>query len=416
MHFDEWLLVSSLLLLSSILAWKVSSRLGIPALLLFLGIGMLAGSDGPGGIYFDNALLAQDMGIVALAFILFAGGLETGWKVVRPTLGAALSLSTIGVLLTAVIVAVFAFVVLHFSFAEGLLLGAIISATDAAAVFSVLRARNLQLKGRLLPLLELESGTNDPMAIFLTVGLTALLTNPQESVASLLLLFVRQMGEGAILGLFIGWVAARLMSRLHLDAEGLYQVFTIALVLFAYGLTTLLGGSGFLAVYLVGLLLGNSPVQRVERLSRFHDSVAWLMQIAMFLILGLLVFPSRLLAVVGSGLLMTGVAVFLARPVSVLVALLPVKMSFQEKLFVGWVGLRGAVPIILATFPLLAGLSKAPFLFDLVFFVVLASVLLQGTTVPFVAQWLGVTAPAPVTGESSDHSVHDHEIDNYRDQ
>ncbi|TMD47940.1 MAG: potassium/proton antiporter, partial [Chloroflexi bacterium] len=323
MHFDEWLLVSSLLLLLSILAWKVSSRLGIPALLLFLGIGMLAGSDGPGGIYFDNALLAQEVGIVALAFILFAGGLETQWKVVRPALGAALSLSTIGVLLTAVIVAVFALVVLHFSFVEGLLLGAIISATDAAAVFSVLGARNLQLKGKLLPLLELESGTNDPMAVFLTVGLTALLANPKESVVSLLLLFVQQMGVGAVLGLSIGWAAIWLISRLHLDVEGLYRVFTIALVLFAYGLTALLGGSGFLAVYVVGVLLGNSAVQQVDRLSRFHDSLAWLMQIAMFLILGLLVFPSRLPAVVGSGLLITGVAVFLARPLSVLIALQP---------------------------------------------------------------------------------------------
>jgi cell volume regulation protein A len=399
MHFDEWLLASSLLLLLSILAWKVSSRLGIPALLLFLGIGMLAGSEGPGRIYFDNTLLAQEVGIVALAFILFAGGLETKWKVVRPALGAALSLSTIGVLLTAVIVAVVAFVVLHFSFVEGLLLGAIISATDAAAVFSVLGARNLRLKGKLLPLLELESGTNDPMAVFLTVGLTALLTDPQESVWSILLLFVQQMGVGLILGLSIGWAAIWLISRLHLDAEGLYRVFTIALVLFAYGVTALLGGSGFLAVYLVGFLLGNSSIQRVDRISHFHDSVAWLMQIVMFLILGLLVFPSHLPTVVESGLFITAVVVFLARPVSVLIALLPVKMSLLEKLFVGWVGLRGAVPIVLATFPLLAGLPKAPFLFNLVFFVVLASVLLQGATVPFVARWLRVIAPPPVTQE-----------------
>jgi cell volume regulation protein A len=400
MHFDEWLLVSSLLLLLSIFAWKVSSRLGIPALLLFLGIGMLAGSDGPGGIYFDDALVAQSVGVVALAFILFAGGLETDWKVVRPVLGGALSLSTIGVLLTAVIVAIFSLIVLHFSFAEGLLLGAIISATDAAAVFSVLGARNLHLKGKLLPLLELESGTNDPMAVFLTIGLTRLLTNPQESVLGLLLLFVQQMGVGAVLGLLIGWAAIWLISHLNLDVEGLYRVFTIALVLFTYGLTAWLGGSGFLAVYLVGVLLGNSSVQQVDRLSRFHDSLAWLMQIAMFLILGLLVFPSRLPAVAASGLLITGAAVFLARPVSVLIALLPVKMSLQEKLFVGWVGLRGAVPIVLATFPLLAGLSKASFLFDLVFFVVLASVLLQGMSVPFVAQWLGIIYPATATQET----------------
>ena len=191
MHFEDWLFVSSLLLLLSIFAWKVSSRLGIPALLLFLGIGMLAGSDGPGGIYFDDALLAQSVGVVALAFILFAGGLETEWQVVRPALWGALSLSTIGVLLTAVVVALFALLVLHVSFLEGLLLGAIISATDAAAVFSVLGARNLQLTGKLLPLLELESGTNDPMAVFLTLGLTRLLTNPHESVFGVILLFVQ---------------------------------------------------------------------------------------------------------------------------------------------------------------------------------------------------------------------------------
>jgi cell volume regulation protein A len=400
MHFEEWLFISSLLLLLSIFAWKVSTKLGIPALVLFLGIGMLAGSDGPGGIYFDDALVAQSVGVVALAFILFAGGLETEWQVVRPALWGAVSLSTIGVLLTAVVVALFALLLLHVSFLEGLLLGAIISATDAAAVFSVLGARNLQLTGKLLPLLELESGTNDPMAVFLTLGLTRLLTNPHESVVGVILLFVQQMGVGVVLGLLIGWAAIWLLKRLHLDVEGLYRVFTIALVLFTYGLTAILGGSGFLAVYLVGLLLGNSSVQRVDRLSRFHDGIAWLMQIAMFLILGLLVFPSHLPAVFGSGLLITAVAVFLARPVSVFIALFPVKMSWQEKCFVSWVGLRGAVPIVLATFPLLAGLPRASLLFDLVFFVVLVSVLLQGASAPVVARWLGVITPGAVAQET----------------
>jgi cell volume regulation protein A len=400
MHFDEWLLISSILLLLSILAWKVSSRLGIPALLLFLGIGMLAGSDGPGGIYFDDAFVAQSIGVVALAFILFAGGLETEWPVVRPALWGALSLSTIGVLLTAVVVALFALLVFHVSFLESLLLGAIISATDAAAVFSVLGARNLHLTGKLLPLLELESGTNDPMAVFLTLGLIGLLTNPHESVFGVILLFVQQMGVGAALGLLIGWAAIWLLKHLHLDVEGLYRVFTIALVLFIYGLTAVLGGSGFLAVYVVGVLLGNSSVQRVDRLSHFHDGIAWLMQIAMFLILGLLVFPSRLPAVIGSGLLITAVAVFLARPVSVFIALLPVRMSWQEKCFISWVGLRGAVPIVLATFPLLAGLPKASLLFDLVFFVVLVSVLLQGASAPVVARWLGVIAPDALAQET----------------
>jgi potassium/hydrogen antiporter len=298
------------------------------------------------------------------------------------------------------VVAVFALLVLHVSFLEGLLLGAIISATDAAAVFSVLGARNLQLTGKLLPLLELESGTNDPMAVFLTLGLTRLLTDPHESVVGVILLFVQQMGVGVVLGLLIGWAAIWLLKHLHLDVEGLYRVFTIALALFTYSLTAIFGGSGFLAVYLVGLLLGNSSVQRVDRLSRFHDGIAWVMQIAMFLILGLLVFPSRLPAVVGSGLLITAVAVFLARPVSVFIALFPVKMSWQEKCFVSWVGLRGAVPIVLATFPLLAGLPRASLLFDLVFFVVLVSVLLQGTSAPVVARWLGVIAPGAVAQET----------------
>ncbi|MBX5449805.1 potassium/proton antiporter [Thermogemmatispora sp.] len=401
MHFENELLIASLLLLLSIAAWKVAGRLGIPALLLFLGLGMLAGSDGPGGIYFDDAQLAQSVGIVALILILFAGGLETRWSVVRPALGGALLLSTLGVLLSAVVVAFFAVWLLHASPLEGLLLGALISATDAAAVFSVLAARNLRLSGQLLPLLELESGTNDPMAVFLTLGLIRLLSEPQSSPLSILLLFVQQMGIGLVLGLVIGWLAIWLIGRLHLDVEGLYRVLTIALALFTYAATALLGGSGFLAVYLVGLLLGNSQVEGIERIGRFHDSLAWLMQIAMFLILGLLVFPSRLPAVALAGVLITLASVFVARPLAVLLALLPLRrMPLREKLFVAWVGLRGAVPIVLATFPLLAGLPRAELLFDLVFFVVLASVLLQGTTVPLVARWLGVARPTLEPGEA----------------
>lgn len=386
--FNVWLLVSSLLFFLSILAWKLSRWSGIPAVLLFLIIGMLVGSDGLGGIGFATAVLAQDIGIVALAFILFAGGLATEWPGVRPALGGALALSTLGLLVTAAIVAVCACIVLHFSFTEGFLLGTIASSTDAAAVFSVLEVRNLHLKERLLPLLELESSLNDPTAAFLTIGLTGLLTNQQESVGRIALLFIQQMGVGAIAGLSMGWAAIWLIDHLSLDVLGLYRVFTIALVLGTYGFTALLGGSGFLAVYLVGLFLGTSEAHRVHRLSYFHESLAWLMQIAMFLILGALVLPSRLLIVLGSGLLVTGVAIFLARPVGVLIALFPVKMSLQEKLFLGWAGLRGAAPIVLATFPLLAGLPKALYFFHLVFFVVLASVLLQGTTVPFVARSL----------------------------
>jgi potassium/hydrogen antiporter len=399
MHFDEWLLISSILLLASILAWKIASRLGIPALLLFLGIGMLAGSDGLGKIYFDNASVAQFIGVVALAFILFAGGLETQWKSVRPALTPALALSTVGVLLTALVVAVFATLLLHFSLLEGLLLGAIISATDAAAVFSVLGGKNLHLRGRLLPLLELESGLNDPMAVFLTLGITDILTKPNESWWAVLLLFVQQMGIGTICGLVLGWGSIQFIKRLKLENEGLYPVLTMGLVLLTYGLTASLTGSGFLAVYLLGFLLGNSSVRNLEQLTHFHDGIAWIMQIGMFLILGLLVFPSRLPAVFASGLLITAVAIFLARPISVFLTLLPFKISFPEKMFVSWTGLRGAVPIVLATFPLLAGMKRADYLFNLVFFVVIASVLLQGTTVSLVGKWLGVLVPAETMGK-----------------
>jgi cell volume regulation protein A len=387
---EEWSLAASLLLLASMLAWKVSSRLGIPALLFFLAIGMLAGSDGPGGIYFDDARLAQALGVLALAFILFAGGLDTRWQAVRPIVGRAVSLSTVGVLVTTGIVGIGAAWLFHLAAFEGLLLGAIISATDAAAVFGVLRARKLQLSGALIPLLELESGSNDPMAVLLTIGLTRLLVNPHESPLGMVVLFLQQMGVGAICGVALGWGAIRLIDRLHLEAEGLYPVLTIALVLLTYGLTTTLGGSGFLAVYLVGLLLGNSAVQRVDRLTSFHDGIAWLMQIGMFLTLGLLVFPSRLPPLIGRGLLITAIAMFVARPLGVLAALLPFRMPVREQLFVSWAGLRGAAPIVLATFPLLAGLSDASFLFDLVFFMVLASVLVQGTSLSLVARWLGV--------------------------
>lgn len=400
MRLEVLLLLISAFLLVSILASELLRKLGIPALVVFLGIGMLAGSDGPGGIYFNDALLAQMIGVIALAFILFAGGLDTDWLVVRPVVLSALSLATLGVLLTALLVGVFAAFLFQMPLLEALLLGAIISSTDAAAVFAILRNRNLRLRGRLAPLLELESGSNDPMAVILTIGLTGLLLDPHRSFLMLLLLFVQQMGLGAICGLLIGKGAIWLIGRLRLDAEGLYPVLTIALVLLTYGLTDLLGGSGFLAVYMLGLLLGNSALHRIGPLTRFHDGIAWLMQITMFLTLGLLVFPSRLPATAGSGIVIALVLLFIARPASVLIALLHARFSLREKLFIGWVGLRGAVPIVLATFPLLAGLPNASFFFDLVFFIVLASVLLQGPSLPFVANLLGVALPPLQAGES----------------
>jgi cell volume regulation protein A len=390
---DHILVAASVLLLLSVLASKASAKLGVPALLLFLVLGMLAGSDGPGGIYFDDARFAQSLGVVALALILFSGGLDTEWSSVRPVIGKGLALSTIGVLITAVLVGLFARIVLGFSMIEGVLLGAIVSATDAAAVFSVLRARSVGLKGNVRPLLELESGSNDPMAVFLTTGLIGIMTRPGESAFSLIPMFIQQMALGAALGYAMGKLIIFTINRLALEFEGLYPVLTLSLILLTYGTAASLGGNGFLAVYIAGLIMGKTDFIHKRSVMRFHDGLAWLMQIAMFLALGLLVFPSHLLPIVGLGLLSSLFLMLIARPVSVLVTLAFSDMRLNEKLMISWVGLRGAVPIVLATFPLLAGMPRAEMIFDLVFFIVLTSILLQGTSIPLFAKWFRLEAP-----------------------
>lgn len=387
------LIIASILLLISVLVSKISDRFGIPALLLFLVLGMLAGSDGFGGIYFDDPALAQFVGVIALVIILFSGGLGTDWNEVRPVLKEGLLLSTLGVLITAVIVGLFASIVLGFSILEGLLLGSIVSSTDAAAVFSVLRSKGISLKGKLKPLLELESGSNDPMAIFLTVGLIQLITLPNSSIFNIFGLFVQQMLIGVAIGYSMGNVMLALINRSKLGYEGLYPVLTLSLVFLTFGLTDLIGGNGFLAVYLAGIILGKQHFLHQKSLLRFHDGLSWIMQITMFLTLGLLVFPSRLTPVIGTGFLISGCLMFIARPMSIFISLLPSKLNWQEKIFISWVGLRGAAPIILATFPLIAQLQQANLIFNLVFFVVLTSVLLQGTSLSSIAKWLKIDAP-----------------------
>ncbi|HWP92493.1 MAG TPA: potassium/proton antiporter [Thermodesulfobacteriota bacterium] len=389
------LLGSSILLLLSILASKASDKIGVPALLLFLLVGMLAGSEGPGGIEFDNPWLAQSLGVTALSFILFAGGLDTDWSSIRPVLWKGLSLSTLGVLITALLVGCFAAFVLDFSLLEGLLLGAIVSSTDAAAVFAVLRSRNVSLKEQLKRLLELESGSNDPMAVLLTIGLISLLINPTESVLDLVPMFIQQIALGALMGYAIGRGIILVVNYSRLQYEGLYPALTLALVLFTYGATASLGGNGFLAVYIAGLVAGNSNFIHKKSLIRFHDGLAWLMQITMFLSLGLLVFPSHLVPVIGVGMLLSLFLIFVARPASVFLTLLFAKINIREKTMISWVGLRGAVPIILATFPLVSGVSQAEMIFNLVFFIVLTSALIQGTSIPLIARLLKVDEPIP---------------------
>jgi cell volume regulation protein A len=392
----EYLLLgASILLLLSVIGSKASRWLGVPVLLLFLAIGMLAGSDGPGGIHFDNPWLAQSLGVVALAFILFAGGLDTEWTSVRSQLGRGVALSTLGVAITAGLVGLFATTVVGFSWLEGLLIGAIVSSTDAAAVFAVMRSRYVSLRGPLKPLLELESGSNDPMAVFLTIGLISLITGTSTSVIDLVPLFMRQMVVGAAIGYSTGKLMVVLVNRLRLEYDGLYPVLTLSLVLLTYSGSAWLGGNGFLAVYLAGLMMGNRDFIHKRSLLRFHDGLAWLMQIGMFLGLGLQVFPTQLVPIAGTGLSLALFLMMVARPVSVFLTLAFTSLSLQEKAMIAWVGLRGAVPIILATFPLLAGTPQATMIFNLVFFIVLTSVLLQGTSIPLVARWLQVDEPLP---------------------
>ena len=391
---ENVLLLGSMLLFLSILASKTSFQLGIPSLILFLVIGMLAGSDGPGGIFFNDYKIAQLLGVVALNFILFSGGLETKWESIRPILWQGISLSTIGVLITAMAVGVFTSYLLGYTLLEGLLLGTIVSSTDAAAVFSILRSRSVGLKGSLRPTLELESGSNDPMAYFLTVSLISLISQPEATVWGLIPAFFKGMVLGGLAGYGFGKVMIFIVNRIKLDIDGLYPVLILSLMFFTYSFTDVIGGNGFLAVYISGLILGNSNFLHKKSLIRFYDGQAWLMQIVMFITLGLLVFPHEILPVLGSGVLIALFLIFVARPLAVLVALSFFRnLNIRKKFFLSWVGLRGAVPIIFATYPLLAGIPVAKDIFNLVFFISVSSVLLQGTTLPMVAQWLHVRVP-----------------------
>ncbi len=387
------LLIGSALIILSIGIARLSENLGVPVLLLFIGVGMLAGSEGPGGIYFDDAHLAQSVGVIALVFILFAGGLDTKWPEVKPVFRQATILATLGVFITAMTVGLFAFVVLKFSLLTGLLLGAVVSSTDAAAVFSVLRSKQISLKGQLKPLLELESGSNDPMAVLLTIGIIEIIKNPETSLGSLSLLFILQMGLGLLFGLGFGKALVFLLNRLKSYYEGVYPVFSLAFAALAYGATASVGGSGFLAVYLMGMVAGNSEFVYKKSLMRFFDGLAWLSQITMFLTLGLLVFPSRILQIIWAGLACSAFLMFVARPLSVFLTLPFEPLKWREKFLVSWVGLRGSVPVVLATFPLLAGVADSEAIFNIVFFIVLTSALLQGWSIPVVARFLKLDAP-----------------------
>ena len=390
---ENILLIGSLLLGLSIIAGKTSYRLGVPTIILFVIVGMLAGSEGFGKINFDDPGIARFIGIVALNLILFSGGLETRWEVIKPVFWHGLTLSTIGVFLTALSVGVFVWAITDFTFYEGLLLGAIVSSTDAAAVFSILRSKSIGLKKNIRATLELESGSNDPMAYFLTIAVMGLMTSEDHSALSIIPLFIKQVIIGSAVGLLTGKLGKELINRIELDFSGLYPVLVIALMFFTFSFTDFIGGNGFLAIYLSAVYLGNQYLIHKKTIMQVFDGLAWLMQIVLFLTLGLLVFPSQIIPVLGIGLLVSAFLMFVARPFSVFVSLFPYRLKLKTITFISWVGLRGAVPIVFATYPLLAGIDKSQMIFNLVFFISLTSVLLQGTTLRHIAKWLHVTVP-----------------------
>ena len=389
------LFITGVLLLISIISSKASNLLGIPVLILFILVGILAGSEGPGGIYFDNPWLAQFLGVVALVLILFSGGLDTKFEDIRPVLWSGLSLATLGVFITALTVGLFAQQLFGFSLIEATMLGAIIGSTDAAAVFALLRSGGVNLRHRVEKLLELESGSNDPMAILLTIGLIQLLLNPEIAITQLIIMFTQQMVIGALAGYGMGIVMAWVINRSRLSYDGLYPVLSLSMVLLIYGLTTILGGSGFLAVYIGGLGLARRDFIHKNSLTRFHDGVGWLMQIFMFLVLGLLVFPSQLVEDPAPKIMIALFLIFVARPISITISLLFSKFNLRERLLISWAGLRGATPIVLGTFPLLAAIPRADEIFNIIFFVVLISVVLQGPLIVPIARWLGLQNTVP---------------------
>lgn len=399
MIINEIILIASILLMSAIIFNKIGGKFGVPSLIIFIFVGILAGSDGILGIHFEDYSFAQFVGIIAISYILFMGGLSVNIDELKPVVAEGSVLATLGVFATGLITGVCSYYLLNLPFLECLLLGSIVSSTDAAAVFGVLRSKSISLSNNLKPLLEFESGSNDPMAVFLTLGVIGLIIG-QINPVGLVFDFFKQMILGIVFGLLIAKATALIINKIKLEYDSLYVVITLASVLFTYSFITIIGGNGFIGVYVCGLAMAAMKFVNKKTLIKFHDAVAWLMQIVMFLILGLLVNFKDGFAYTRQAFLIAMILTFVARPIAVFLTTVPFKRSFREKLMISWVGLRGAAPIVLATFPLTENVPHAMEIFNIVFFVVIISVLLQGTTIPYFAKLLGVDAPLEVSHES----------------
>lgn len=420
LSIDNIVLTGSVLLFVSIFAGKTSYRIGVPILVLFLGVGMLFGSDGF-GLEFSNPTVAQFIGVIALNIILFSGGMDTKYTEIRPVITQGILLATIGVFLTAAITGVFIywltnhfFESITFSILSAFLLASVMSSTDSASVFAILNARGLNLKQQLKPLLEFESGSNDPMAYLLTITLIPLIkleqsglpSNVLEDIWPIISTFILQLVIGAALGYTLGKIAVKLINKINLDNEALYPVLLLAIVFIIFSVTNDMQGNGYLAVYIGGLVIGNAKFIHKRSTKSFFDGMAWLFQIVMFLTLGLLVNPTDLLPIAGVGLAISFFLIFGARPLAVWLCLLPFrKTQAKAKHYVCWVGLRGAVPIIFATYAWTEGLANAQMIFNIVFFVTLVSLLVQGTTVSYVARLLGLAAESVNSSKLSEFDM-----------
>lgn len=399
------LLIGSILLFVSIAVSKTSARFGVPTLLLFLIVGMLFGSDGL-GIQFNDMKDAQFVGMIALCIILFSGGMDTKFHEIKPVLAPGLVLSTVGVLLTAVFTGIFIWWLsgmqwsnIYFAFLPSLLLASTMSSTDSASVFAILRSQKMNLKHNLRPMLELESGSNDPMAYMLTIVLIQLITAESNGAGAIVISFLQQFIFGGLIGYGTGKLAVYIINKLNLDNKSLYPIFMLAVVFFTFSVCDLFKGNGYLAVYISGMMIGNSKIANRKEISTFFDGLTWLFQIIMFILLGLLVNPREMLDVACVAMLIAGFMILIGRPLSVALCLLPFrKITARSKLYISWVGLRGAVPIIFATYPVVANVEGADQIFNIVFFITLLSLILQGTTLPFFARKLGLSAPMEKTG------------------
>lgn len=403
---ENILLVCSILLFVSIWAGKTGYRFGVPTLLLFLLVGMLFGSDGL-GIQFYNMKAAQFIGMVALSIILFTGGMDTRFQDIRPVLKPGIALSTVGVLFTTLFTGLFiwwlsgmSWTNIHFPLIPSLLLAATMSSTDSASVFAILRSQKINLKHNLRPMLELESGSNDPMAYMLTIILTQLTQASGMGWGQIAGSFVVQFIVGAAAGYLLGKLAVIMLNKLNIDNQSLYPILLLAFVLFTFSITSLLNGNGYLAVYIAGMMVGNHKIAYRKETNTFMDGLTWLFQIIMFLCLGLLVNPHEMLQVAAVALLIGAFMILVGRPLSIFLSLLPFGKTITSKsrLFISWVGLRGAVPIIFATYPVVAEVPGANSIFNIVFFITILSLVIQGTTITRVARMLGLSIPQEKTG------------------